>query len=50
MLAERPGALGLMVPDMSMASPGMKMGDHRDAYAELLVLRGSSTEVFESHA
>ena len=50
LLAERPDALGLTVPGMPIGSPGMEMGDQRDAYDTLLVLRDGSTEVFESHA
>jgi len=50
LLAERPDALGLTVPGMPIGSPGMEMGDQRDAYDTLLVLRDGSTAVFESHA
>lgn len=49
LLMERPNALGLTVPGMPMGSPGMEMGDQRDAYDTLLVLRDGSIEVFESH-
>ena len=49
LLAERPDALGLTVPGMPIGSPGMEMGDQRDAYDTLLVLRDGSTVVFESH-
>jgi hypothetical protein len=34
---------------MPIGSPGMEMGNQRDAYDTLLVLRDGSTEVFESH-
>ena len=50
LLAERPDGLGLTVPGKVLASPGMEMGDRRDAYDTLFVLRDGSTEVFESHA
>ncbi|MCC1492817.1 DUF411 domain-containing protein [Cognatishimia sp. F0-27] len=50
LLSERPDALGLTVPGMPIGSPGMEMGNQRDAYDTLLVLRDGSTEVFESHA
>lgn len=50
LLSERPDALGLAVPGMPIGSPGMEMGDQRDAYDTLLVLRDGSTEVFERHA
>lgn len=48
-LSERPNALGLTVPGMPIGSPGMEMGNQRDAYDTLVVLRDGSTEVFESH-
>jgi hypothetical protein len=50
LLAERTDALGLTVPGMPIGSPGMEMGNQRDAYDTLLVLRDGTTEVFESHA
>lgn len=50
LLSERPDALGLTVPGMPIGSPGMEMGDQRDAYDTLLVLRDGSTLVFESHS
>ena len=49
LLSERPDALGLTVPGMPIGSPGMEMGNQRDAYDTLLVLRDGSTEVFERH-
>lgn len=49
LLAERPDALGLTVPDMPVGSPGMEMGERRDAYDTLLVLRDGQTEVFARH-
>ena len=50
LLSERPDALGLTVPRMPIGSPGMEMGNQRDAYDTLLVLRDGSTVVFESHS
>ncbi|WP_300061871.1 DUF411 domain-containing protein [uncultured Roseobacter sp.] len=50
LLTERPDAVGLTVPGMPIGSPGMEMGDQRDAYDTLLVLRDGSTEVFASHS
>lgn len=49
LLSERPDALGLTVPGMPIGSPGMEMGDEREAYETLLVLRDGSTRVFASH-
>jgi hypothetical protein len=49
LLAERPDAIGLTVPGMPIGSPGMEMGDRRDALDTLLVLRDGSTVVFSSH-
>ncbi len=50
LLAERPDAIGLTVPGMPIGSPGMEMGDQRDAFDTLLVLRDGNTVVFSSHA
>lgn len=50
LLSERPDALGLTVPGMPIGAPGMEMGDQRDAYDTLLVLRDGATEVFARHA
>lgn len=49
LLTERPDAIGLTVPGMPIGSPGMEMGDQRDAFDTLLVLRGGDTAVFTSH-
>lgn len=46
LLAERPDAIGLTVPGMPVGSPGMEMGDRRDAYDVLLIKKDGSTEVF----
>lgn len=49
LLATRPEARGLTVPGMPMGSPGMEMGEHKDAYDVLLIKKDGSTEVFASH-
>lgn len=49
LLTERPNAIGLTVPGMPIGSPGMEMGDQRDAFDTLLVLHDGSTVVFASH-
>lgn len=49
LLAERPDAIGLTVPGMPIGSPGMEMGDKRDAFDTLLVLHDGNTVVFSSH-
>ena len=46
LLLEQPDALGLTVPGMPIGSPGMEMGNRRDAYDTLLVLGDGSTRVF----
>ncbi|AHC99516.1 DUF411 domain-containing protein [Leisingera methylohalidivorans] len=50
LLAERPDALGLTVPGMPLGSPGMEMGDAREAFDTLLIKADGSTEVFASHS
>ncbi|WP_299782866.1 DUF411 domain-containing protein [uncultured Roseobacter sp.] len=50
LLSERPDAIGLTVPGMPIGSPGMEMGNQRDAYDTLLALHDGSVEVFMSHA
>ena len=49
LLREQPKALGLAVPGMPMGSPGMEMGDTRDAYDVLLVLADGSSRVYQSY-
>lgn len=49
LLAERPDAIGLSVPDMPVGSPGMEAGDAREAYEVLLIKRDGSTAVFAKH-
>ncbi|MDK3073820.1 DUF411 domain-containing protein [Sedimentitalea sp. JM2-8] len=49
LLAERPDALGLTVPGMPIGSPGMEMGEEREAFDTLLILRDGTSEVFARH-
>lgn len=49
LLAERPRARGLAVPGMPAGSPGMEMGDMRDAYDTLLIGPDGEASVFASH-
>ena len=49
LLAERPDAIGLAVPDMPYGSPGMGPEDRREAYDVFLIRRNGSTEVFSSY-
>jgi hypothetical protein len=50
LIAERPDALGLTVPGMPIGSPGMEMGEEREPFDTLLVLKDGSTEIFAQHA
>ena len=50
LLREQPKALGLAVPGMPMGSPGMEMGNTRDAYDVLLVLTDGSSRTYQSYA
>jgi len=49
LLSNRPEARGLTVPGMPIGSPGMEMGDRRDAFDTLLVLGDGGTTVFARH-
>ncbi|WP_040819053.1 DUF411 domain-containing protein [Litoreibacter arenae] len=49
LLAEAPEAHGIAVPGMPMGSPGMDIGDEREAYDVVLVLKDGSTLVFARH-
>ncbi len=49
LLAERPDAVGLAVPDMPYGSPGMGSEDSRDAYGVLLIRRDGGLEVYTSY-
>jgi len=49
LLSQKPEALGLSVPRMPIGSPGMEMGDERDAYEVLLMGDDGEAEVFSSY-
>jgi hypothetical protein len=49
LLREKPKAIGLAVPGMPVGSPGMEMGDARDAHDVLLVQTDGSTRVYQSY-
>lgn len=50
LLAERPEAVGLVVPGMPLGSPGMETPDgQREVYETLLILKGGGTRVFARH-
>lgn len=49
LLAERPDAVGLAVPEMPLGSPGMDQGKWREAYDVFLIRNDGSTEVFASY-
>ena len=49
LLKEKPQALGLAVPGMPVGSPGMEMGDRKDAYDVMLVARDGSARVYQSY-
>lgn len=49
LLRERPGALGLSVPEMPLGSPGMESPAAKAAYDVLLVAKGGDTRVFKSY-
>lgn len=46
LLAERPDAIGLVVPGMPIGSPGMEAGDRQETYEVLMLKRDRTTEVF----
>lgn len=49
LLAEKPDALGLVVPGMPLGSPGMEQGERWQGYEVLLVGRDGSVRVFAKH-
>jgi hypothetical protein len=49
LLADRPDAVGLTVPDMPLGSPGMEAGDDKEPYDVLLLKKDGSTEVYASY-
>lgn len=49
LLAEKPDAIGLTVPDMPVGSPGMEVGDTKEPYDVLLMKKDGTTEVYSKH-
>ena len=49
LLREKPKALGLAVPGMPIGSPGMEMGNARDAFDVLLILNDGNSSVYQSY-
>lgn len=49
LLAEKPDAIGLVVPGMPVGSPGMESGHRRETYEVLLLKRDGTTEVFQRY-
>jgi hypothetical protein len=49
LLAERPDAVGLAVPEMPLGSPGMDFGDRREAFDVFLIGPDGTTEIYSSY-
>lgn len=49
LLAEKPDAIGLVVPGMPLGSPGMESGHRREAYEVLMLKRDGTTVVFQRY-
>ena len=49
LLAKRPDLRGLAVPGMPMGSPGMEMGDHKDAYQVIGLTQDGTDEVVANY-
>ncbi len=49
LLAKRPDLKGLAVPGMPMGSPGMEMGDHKDAYQVIGLTKDGTDEVIATY-
>ncbi len=49
MIAGQPDGLGLTVPGMPIGRPGMEMGDEKEPFETLLVLRSGEAQVFQAH-
>lgn len=49
LLDEQPDVLGVAVPGMPIGSPGMEVGDQREAYVVLTFDRAGKTTVFARH-
>jgi hypothetical protein len=49
LLAEKPEAIGLTVPNMPIGSPGMEQGDKTEPYDVLLLKKDGAAEIFARH-
>ncbi len=49
LLAERPDAIGLAVPGMPIGSPGMEVGDTKQAYNVYLIRDDGTVDVFATY-
>ena len=49
LVAEKPEAIGLVVPGMPLGSPGMEQGATFEPYDVLLLKKDGTTQVFASH-
>ena len=50
LLKSKPKVIGLAVPGMVNGSPGMEMGDHKNAYEVMSFDKDQKTAVFSSYA
>ena len=50
MLAEKPAIRGIAVPGMPMGSPGMEMGETRDAYDVVAFAADGTRSIFAHYA
>lgn len=48
-LNEKPASLGLAVPGMPVGSPGMEMGDSKEAYEVLIFKADGTSSVYAKH-
>ena len=49
LLSEKPDISGLTVPGMPIGSPGMEMGDRKDAYSVLAIGKGGDIQIFNQY-
>ena len=49
LIASRPEALGLAVPNMPIGSPGMEIGSRKEPFDTLLVIKNNGDLVFTRH-
>lgn len=49
-LNETPASLGLAVPGMPVGSPGMEMGDSKEAYDVLMFTRDGAITTYAKHS